>query len=135
KYRSTSTAGLSGAGQDDTEACGAQAASASSDSPNAGNSKNLMLRSRAQRGVSKHGHRTRCSCLPFETRPAGAPQGEVSLDRGQSIKIGNSHALGHGRPGIDGVVPALDVGKVGKIDGVPLVPRRPREDRNVGDRV
>jgi hypothetical protein len=37
---------------------------------------NLMLRSRAQRGVSKHGQRY-VWCPPFETRPTAAPQGEV----------------------------------------------------------
>src|SRR5437899_11585748 len=52
-----------------------------------------------------------------------------------SVEIWNGHALGHGGPGIDDVVPALDVGKVGQVHLVPLVPRRPREDRHVGDGV
>src|SRR5215216_3189538 len=38
--------------------------------------KALILRSRAKRGVSKDGPQSWC-CPPFETRPAGAPQGEV----------------------------------------------------------
>ena len=37
---------------------------------------NLILRSRAQRGVSKDGQQHDCN-PPFETRPAAAPQGEV----------------------------------------------------------
>ena len=37
---------------------------------------NLILRSRAKRGVSKDGNQSWC-CPPFETRPAAAPQGEV----------------------------------------------------------
>ena len=37
---------------------------------------NLMLRSHAKRGVSKHGPRHDW-CPPFETRPTAAPQDEV----------------------------------------------------------
>jgi len=40
-------------------------------------SDHLTLRSIAKRCVSKGGQQTRCSCSPFETRPAAAPQGEV----------------------------------------------------------
>ncbi len=39
----------------------------------------LILRSRAKRGVSKEGQQTRCSCPPFETLTAFAPQGEVDV--------------------------------------------------------
>jgi hypothetical protein len=39
-------------------------------------SANLILRSRLKGGVSKDGSQSWCS-PPFETRAAGAPQGEV----------------------------------------------------------
>jgi hypothetical protein len=41
-----------------------------------------MLRSRAQRGVSKHGNTDRRCCPSFETRPSGAPQDEVIVLHG-----------------------------------------------------
>jgi hypothetical protein len=37
----------------------------------------LILRSAAERRVSKDGQQTGCSCPPFETLTAFAPQGEV----------------------------------------------------------
>jgi hypothetical protein len=41
----------------------------------------LILRSIAKRCVSKDGQQAWCSFPPFETRPAGAPQGEAILAR------------------------------------------------------
>ena len=47
----------------------------------------------------------------------------------------HGHALLHGGPGADGVVPALHVGELREVDAMPFVARDPRIDSDVGNRV
>src|SRR5688572_28383235 len=54
---------------------------------------NLILRSIAKRCVSKDGQQTPCSLPPFETRPPGAPQGEVVVSYMREVGQRESDAI------------------------------------------